>query len=134
MARYALRLRQAQGLAPRERRPGQTLPIVAEPQYGQLTPRQTAWLVLRRPERRDADDEHQLAQLMAQQAELAEAVTLARDFAALVRTRQPDCLDGWLARATTSVLSGLRRFAQGLRDDYEAVKAGGHTPLEQRPR
>ena len=133
VARYALRLRQAQGLAPRERRPGQTLPRVAEPQHGQRTPRQTAWLVLRRPERRDAADAHQLAQLMAQQAELAEAVTLARDFAALVRIRQPDCLDGWLARATTSVLSGLRRFAQGLHDDYEAVKAGATLPWSNGP-
>jgi transposase len=133
VARYALRLRQAQGLSPRERRPGQTLPLVAEPQHGQLTPRHTAWLVLRRPETRDAADEHQLAQLMAQQAELAEAVTLARDFAALVRTRQSDRLDGWLTRATTSALSALQRFAQGLRDDYAAVKAGVTLPWSNGP-
>ena len=41
-----------------------------------------------------------------------------------MRTRQPDRLDGWLARATTSTLTALQRFAQGLRDDYAAVKAG----------
>jgi transposase len=70
------------------------------------------------------DDEQQLALLAAQQAELAEAVTLARDFADLVRPRQPDRLDGWLARATPSTLTALQRFAQGLRDDYAAVKAG----------
>jgi transposase len=64
----------------------------------------------------------QLAQLLAQQADLAEAVTLARDFAELVRTRQPERLDGWLARATTSAVSALQRFAQGLRDDYAASK------------
>ena len=46
VARYAQRLRQAQGLAPRQRPPGQTLPLVAEPQHGQLTPRRAAWLVL----------------------------------------------------------------------------------------
>jgi transposase len=133
VARYALRLRQAQGLAPRERRPGHTLPVVAEPQHRQLTPRQTAWLVLRRPDKRDPNEEYQLAQLMAQQADLAEAMTLARDFAGLVRTRQPDRLDGWLARATTSAPSALQRFAQGLRDDYAAVKAGVTLPWSNGP-
>jgi transposase len=124
VARYAQRLRQAQGLRPRQRPSGQTVPHVAEPQSGQLTPRGAPWLVLRRPETRVPDDEQQLGLLAAQQAELAEAVSLARDFADFVRTRQPDRLDGWLARATTSTLTALQRFAQGLRDDYAAVKAG----------
>lgn len=70
---------------------------------------------------------------MAQEVELAEAVTLARDFAALVRTRCPDRLDGWRARATTSALSALQRFAQGLRDDYAAVKAGITLPWSNGP-
>jgi transposase len=125
VARYAQRLRQAQGLAPRQPPPAaHPLPVVAEPQHGHLTPRGTAWLVLRRPETRTPDEEQQLAQLAAQQPELAEAVTLARDFADLVRTRQPERLDGWLARATTSAGAALQRFAHGLRDDYAAVKAG----------
>ena len=133
VARYAQRLRQAQGLAPREQRPGQTLPLVAEPQHGQLTPRQTAWLVLRRPETRVPEAEQQLAQLTAQQADLATVVSLARDFADLVRTRQPERLEGWLARATTSEVSALRRFAQGLRDDAAAVKAGVTVPWSNGP-
>jgi transposase len=134
VARYAQRLRQAQGLAPRQPAPtASPLPLVAEPQYGHLTPRGTAWLVLRRPETRRPEDEHQLVQLAAQQAELAEAITLARDFVDLVRTRQPDRLDGWLARATTSAGMTLRRFAHGLRDDYAAVKAGVTVPWSNGP-
>jgi transposase len=90
VARYAQRLRQAQGLAPRQPPPtAHPLPVVAEPQHGHLTPRGTAWLVLRRPETRAPDEEQQLAQLTAQQPELAEAVTLVQDFADLVRTRPP---------------------------------------------
>jgi transposase len=89
--------------------------------------------VLRRPETRRPEDEHQLVQLAAQQAELAEAITLARDFVDLVRTRQPDRLDGWLARATTSAGMTLRRFAHGLRDDYAAVKAGVTVPWSNGP-
>jgi transposase len=97
------------------------------------TPRGAAWLVLRRAERRDPVDEHQLAQLTAQQADLAEAVTLAREFADLVRTRQPDRLDSWLTRAATSALSAVQRFAQGLRDNYAAVKAGVTLPWSNGP-
>jgi transposase len=134
VARYAQRLRQAQGLAPRQPPPAMSpLPLVAEPQYGNLTPRGVAWLVLRRPETRRPEDAQQLAQLSAQQADLAEAVTLARDFAELVRTRQPERLDGWLARATTSAVSALQRFAQGLRDDYAAVKAAITVPWSNGP-
>jgi transposase len=134
VARYAQRLRQAQGLAPRQPiSVAYPLPVVAEPQHGQLTPRGTAWLVLRRPETRTLDEEQQLALLTAQQAELAEAVTLARDFAELVRTRQPERFDGWLARATTSAVEALQRFAQGLRDDYAAVKAGLTLPWSNGP-
>ena len=134
VARYAQRLRQAQGLTPRQPPPTtHPLPVVAEPQHGQLTPRGTAWLVLRRPETRTPDEEQQLAQLAAQQPELAEAVTLARDFADLMRTRQPDHLESWLARAATSAGAALRRFAQGLRDDYAAVKAGVTVPWSNGP-
>ena len=134
VARYAQRLRQAQGLGPRQPPPApHPLPVVAEPQHGPLTPRGTAWLVRRRPETRAPDEEQQLAQLAAQQPELAEAVTLARDFADLVRTRQPDRLDSWLERARTSAVEALRRFAQGLRDDYAAVKAGVTVPWSNGP-
>jgi transposase len=70
---------------------------------------------------------------MAQHADLAEAVALARDFAEIVRTRQPDHLDSWLARATTRTLGAVQRFAQGLCDDYAAVKAGVTLPWSNGP-
>jgi transposase len=66
-------------------------------------------------------------------AEVAEAIALAQDFAHLVRQRQPVCLDPWLQRATTSALEALQRFASGLREDYEAVKAGVSLPWSTSP-
>jgi transposase len=124
VARYAQRLRQAQGQARKHRPPRQPLPVVAEPSSRQLTARRATWLVLRRPERLDEDEAAQLARLQAQHPEVAAAIVLAQDFAQLVRARQPDQLDPWLARAAVSPLMPLRRFAKGLRDDYDAVKAG----------
>ena len=51
----------------------------------------------------------------------------------LVRERQPDHLDPWLARAAESPLTPLQRFAKGIRDDYEAVKAGVTLPWSNGP-
>jgi transposase len=133
VAAYARRLRQAQGLPPAHRRPRQALPTVVEPPYQPLTPRRATWLVLRGETQRTAAETQQLTQLHAQSAEVAEAIDLAQDFATLVRQRQPVQLDPWLTRATTSALEAMQRFARGLRDDYEAVKAGVTMPWSTSP-
>jgi len=133
VAAYACRLRQAQGLPPGHRRPRQPLPAVAEPSCQPLTPRRAAWLVLRRETKRTPAETQQLTQLHAQSAEVAEAIDLAQDFVTLVRQRQPTQLDLWLTRATTSTIEALRRFATGLYEDYEAVKAGGTLPWSSGP-
>jgi transposase len=133
VAAYARRLRQAQGLAPGHRCPRQSLPPVAEPLCQPLTPRRATWLVLRREEKRTEAEAQQLAQLRAQSAEVAEAIDLAQDFTQLVRQRQPAQLDPWLQRATTSALEALQRFASGLREDYEAIKAGVTLPWSTSP-
>ena len=133
VAAYARRLRQAQGLPPGHRCPRQPLPAVAEPPCQPLTPRRATWLVLRRETKRTDAETQQLTALRAQQAEVAEAIDLAQDFAALVRQRQPTQLDPWLKRATTSAVDAMRRFATGLYEDYEAVKAGVTLPWSTSP-
>jgi transposase len=133
VAAYASRLRQAQGLAPRRQCRRQTLPVVAEPAFPPLTPRRATWLVLRREDKRTAAEAQQLTQLHAQDPEVAEAIDLAQDFATLVRQRQPERLDPWLKRAATSMLEALQRFAKGLYEDYNAVKAGMTMPWSNGP-
>jgi transposase len=133
VAAYASRLRQAQGLAPRRQGLRQTLPAVAEPASPPLTPRRTTWLVLRREAQRTEAEAQQLTQLRQQQAEVAEAIDLAQDFTQLVRQRQPAQLDPWLKRATTSTLEALQRFAKGLYEDYDAVKAEVTLPWSNGP-
>ena len=133
VARYAQRLREAHGLAPRQRRGERPLPVITEAMHPPLTVRQAAWLVLRRPERRAPHDESVLVQLHAQHAEVAEAIDLAQDFAQLVRQRTPTRLDAWLTRAIKSPLGVFQRFATRLREDYEAVKAGVTLPWSNGP-
>jgi transposase len=130
---YVSRIRQAQGIPPRRQGRRQRLPVVAEPVAQPLTPRRATWLVLRRAEHRTAAEAQQLAQLHAQSAEVAEAMDLAQDFTALVRQRQPERLDPWLTRATASTLEAFQRFARGLQEDYQAVKAGVTLPWSTSP-
>ena len=117
------RLRAAQGNARPHRsraRPGP--PLVAAPKRV-LTPRTAAWLVLRRPEHRDAEDQALLAGLREHSCVLDEAIELAEAFAALVRGREPERLDPWRQRAQNGAVPSLRRFAEGLSADYKAVRA-----------
>ena len=127
------RVREAQGLPPRRQGLRQTLPVVAEPACQPLTPRRATWLVLRREAKRTEAEAQQLTQLHAQSAEVAEAIDLAQDFAQLVRLRQPAHMETWLERASTSTLEVVQRFAQGLHDDYAAVKAGVTLPWSNGP-
>ena len=124
VVRYAQRIRQAQGIACERPNKSTTLPKVAEPQQRPLTARGATWLVMRRPDKCQAEHEQQITQLKDQNAELADAITLTQDFAELVRNRQPEKLDEWLARAGASSLAPFRGFAKRLWSDYDAVKAG----------
>jgi transposase len=127
------RMRQAQGLAPRQRRSDRPLPTVTEAPRRPLTPRQATWLVLRPSGQLTAQDHHRLAQLTTQVPALAEAVALARDFTDLIQQRQPTQLEPWLQRAAASALPPFRRFARGLRADQAAVQAAGTLPWSQGP-
>ncbi len=55
---------------------------------------------------------------------LALAIELSQDFAQMLRERTPEKFDDWLSKALSSQLKSLFAFAQGLLDDYDAVKAG----------
>jgi transposase len=92
-ARYTQRLRQAQGVAPRQRLRGQPLVAVSDPRQPPLTARRVAWLVLRREDQRTAGKSPPLTQLRAQPGELADAIALTEDVVQLVRQRQGAPLD-----------------------------------------
>jgi transposase len=133
VARDVQRLRQAQGLRPRARHPGRPLLRVVAGRHPPLTTRRATRVVLKQPSKQTDDDTQLIAHLKDQHGELATAIDLAQDCAVLVRARQPDRFDSWLARATASAVAPLRRFATGLRTDDEAVKAGLRLPWSHGP-
>jgi transposase len=133
VALYVRRLRQAQGLAPRQCRSDQPLTAVMAGTPRPLTPRRATWLVLRSPEQCTQDDDHLFARLPAPSPALAEAVALAQDCASLLRLRQPARLEPWLRRAPQSALTPFQRFAKGLRADMAAVQAAVTRSWSQGP-
>ena len=80
--------------------------------------------MLHRADKRDENDEQLLVRLIEQHPDFAVAIHLTQTFTDLVRERKPDDLDAWLQAALTSSLLPFERFAQGLQEDYAAVKAG----------
>lgn len=88
-----------------------------------LSARRAAWLVLQHPETLTTGEEKLLNRL-AEQSELAIAITLTQDFIQLVRQRLPEQLDNWLECSKDSAIKVFQSFAKGLKEDYDAVKNG----------
>lgn len=87
------------------------------------TLRSLTWPVVRRPGERLEEDEQLLAQLSEGHPKLERTIQLARDFADIIRQRQVEKLDTWLEQAAESGYQSWRNFADGLIQDYDAVRA-----------
>jgi len=124
LARYLQRPRAAQGVVLARKPARQPRPVLVAAPRRVLTPRTAAWRVLRRAEKRSADDHALLASLRQHAPELDQAVALAEEFTDLIRDHAPDRLDPWLQRAGNSTVRQLQGFAKRLRADYNAVRSG----------
>jgi transposase len=87
--------------------------------------RRVARMLTADPSTLKAEEQQYLNHLLATSAPLALARDLALRFAAIVRERQADELDRWLADAAESE---MRSFAAGLRQDEAAVRAAHEMP------
>jgi len=133
LQRYISGLREAQGLPPVRIKVNQALPKVVDPQSPPFTPRQAAYLVVLRPEHRQAEESDLLERLVQQHPDLALLVELADEFLQLLRQRQADALDDWLLKAVGCAIKPLQTFAKGLFDDYAAVKASMMSEVSNGP-
>jgi transposase len=87
------------------------------------SPKQLSFDWVRRREDRKAEAQARLDAIRDRGAELAAALDLADEFAALVRQQSPGTLADWLTRAEASPCPEVRRFAEGIRRDEAAVDA-----------
>ncbi len=88
------------------------------------TPRQAAFLFLRRPEKLRVEEQEMLAKLRQIHSEVDLAYDLVQQFAQMLRERLGERLDAWLAQVQSSELPELQSFAAGIERDKDAVRAG----------
>jgi transposase len=123
LARSTHRLREAQGLKPREKT-SKPLPLVFEPKKSLMTVRQAVWLILRHSINQSEAEAEAIELLKKQDPDLNTGISLAMDFADLVRRKQPDLLAKWLEKAESSKIRAITGFASKLKDDLDAVRNG----------
>jgi transposase len=112
--------------------PSPLAPSAPPPQW--YTPRQAAFLFLRPPTELTPAEQDDLLGMQAKDDSLTTIYALTQDFASMVRERHGEQhLDGWLDRAATSDCPKLQRFANGVRRDYAAVRAGLKLEWSQGP-
>jgi transposase len=133
LTRYISQLREAEGLPPARVLPPKNLPKVVDPQTPPLTPRRVAYLVLKHEKNRGKDDVQLLNDLVAEHPDIAMTIGLADEFLQMLRQRQAEAFDDWLMRTLKSALKPLQTFANGLFDDYAAVKASMMSDVSNGP-
>jgi transposase len=122
LERYLSQFREAQGLSSRRTQNSKDLPKVIDLQLPPLTARRVSYLLLKRKENRDTEDQKLLSLLIAEHSDIAQAIELSESFLQLIRQRKSDGFDDWLMSAVRSSFKPFKTFAAGLFEDYAAVK------------
>jgi len=86
--------------------------------------RRVSWLLLKDDPDLETHEREFRDRLINHSAPLREAAELAQKFRGIVRHRNAEAFDGWLAKATApAAIKELRSFAEGLKKDEPAVRA-----------
>jgi transposase len=93
LTRYISQLREAQGLPPMRATPSKRLAKVIGPQLPPFTARRASYLISKRAENRDVEDQRLVGLLIAEHPDLAQTVDLAESFLQLLRQRCADDFD-----------------------------------------
>ncbi len=103
--------------------PATQTPIQAPPKRPPSASQVAHWITFKEEQRLDWQQKY-LTQLCEADQEIQEAHELVTDFTSMLRERQGERLDAWLEKVETQGIGELKNFAQGLKRDYDAVKAG----------
>ena len=128
LQRYLKQLYEAQGISPKSSQAGgeacKDIPKAIDLRAPKFNPQQATYLVLREESYRSKEENGLLECLARQNPDLEKAISLADEFLQLLRQRKPEDFDDWLEKAILSALDPFKKFADGLIEDYRAVKAG----------
>ena len=81
------------------------------------------WMIFKEEQRLEWQQSY-LTQLCEKDSQIAQTYELIQEFTCMLREREGERLDEWLQRVENQGVVELQSFAQGLKKDYEAVKAG----------
>ena len=106
-------------------------PRISEPVPRKITPwppSRAAWLFIKDTEKLAAADKAALGRIEEASEDAALAYSLGQQFVKMVREQRAELLDPWIVSVLDCGLSSLIRFAQGVRQDFDAVLAALSLP------
>jgi transposase len=90
------------------------------------------WITFKEEQRLEWQQKY-LTRLCQADQEIRETSELIQSFTTMLRERQGEQLDVWLTQVEAHGAAELKSFAQGVKKDYDAVKAGLTLPWSQGP-
>jgi hypothetical protein len=121
VAKWAVAQRQVLSAQPPQHQLASPLSTPAK----QVTPwraGRTAWLLVKPETLLDEAEQQALLRIKQADAAVAQAHQLVHAFQQMMRERKPDHLLSWIQEVVDSGLDALTSFANGIRQDFEAVK------------
>jgi transposase len=109
----------------------QQAPAVPLPPRLRTSPREVSWLLLQPSEDLSALEAAYVSDLLSRAPVVATTREVVQTFFTLLGERQSDQLDAWLAQAEASGVQALAAFAEGIRRDYQAIRAAFELPWSQ---
>jgi transposase len=103
--------------------PKKETPIKAAPKRPPTASQVAHWITFKEDQRLDWQQKY-LTHLCEADPQIAQTAELIQEFTTMLRERQGERLDVWLQKVDDQGVSELKSFAQGLKRDYDAVKAG----------
>jgi len=103
--------------------PAQETPVKAPPKRPPTASQVAHWITFKEDQRLEWQKKY-LSQLCEADQEIREANELIQEFTTMLREREGERFDAWLERVEKQGVSELQSFANGLKKDYDAVKAG----------
>ena len=103
--------------------PSEQTPVKEPPKRPPTASQVAHWITFKEEQRLEWQKKY-LSQLCEEDQEIREANELIQEFTTILRERKGECFDAWLEKVEQQGISELCGFAQSLKKDYQAVKAG----------
>jgi transposase len=92
------------------------------------TPREIRWLLTKRREELDPEEQADLDRLLQSSEEVRVVRSFLRKFLNMVRQRRHEQLRSWMETAMKSGIAEMKSFVAGIERDYDAVKEALRLP------